>query len=66
VTGDGYSRWCAANGCDHAHCPYGDEHPQPLLVVMRGETVERLICGRCWFVDRLITDMVPCTPAVCD
>ena len=45
---------------EHHHCPFGCEHPQPI----RGAD-GKLYCGRCWFVDRLITEMVLCTPEIC-
>ena len=44
---------------DHHHCPHECEHPQPFK---RGG---RLLCGRCWFVDGIETDVVLCTPATC-
>jgi hypothetical protein len=46
---------------DHAHCPYDCEHPQPIRNVLDG----KLYCGRCWIVDNVKSEMVPCTPATC-
>lgn len=54
------ARWYLARGCGHAHCPFGCEHPQPFLI----EGV--LLCGRCWFKERLRTPMIPCGPEVCE
>ena len=45
-----------AHNCDHAHCPHGCEHPQPM---MDGSD---LICMRCARVVKVRTVMVPCTP----
>lgn len=45
---------------EHYHCPYGCEHPQPFLLADG-----RLLCGRCWFVDEIETEMVLCTPELC-
>lgn len=45
---------------DHYHCPFGDEHPQPI----RADD-GKLYCGRCWFIDGIVTEMVPCTPETC-
>ena len=45
---------------DHMHCPLRCEHPQPF---MRGD---QAFCGRCWFVNRVMTEMVPCAPPYCD
>lgn len=55
-----YQAWYRAHGCDHAHCPYDCEHPQPFF--WEG----KLVCGRCWFVDCMVTEMVPCVPEVCE
>jgi hypothetical protein len=62
---DYYTRWCAEHGCTHAHCPSGCAKPQPfhLCDPLVGD---RLLCGRCWFVDGCLTDVVPCVPEVCD
>lgn len=54
-----YTQWCAQNGCTHAHCPYGCEHPQPF--VRDGV----LYCGRCAAVDSCETICVPCDDEVC-
>jgi len=55
-----YSEWCKAHGCDHAHCPYDCEHPQPFCL-----DDGRLVCGRCAIIDHEIVEMVPCTPEHC-
>lgn len=52
--------WYRLNGCSHAHCPYGCQHPQPFM--HNGA----LVCGRCWFKDGERTLMDPCTLEVCD
>jgi hypothetical protein len=57
---DYYTEWCAERGCDHAHCPDGCEHPQPVMLVDG-----RLVCGRCLFKCSEVTEMVPCSPEVC-
>jgi len=44
----------------HSHCPYEHEHPQPFM--KDGDE----ICGRCYFVEHIITIMVPCTPEICN
>ena len=43
----------------HHHCPRDCEHPQPFK---RGEA---MLCGRCWFVDGIETEVFLCTPATC-
>jgi len=55
-----YAEWCIRHDCAHAHCPCECEHPQPFI----GDN-GRLYCGRCWFVDKVMTLMIPCTPAIC-
>lgn len=45
---------------DHYHCPFGDEHPQPFVAG------GLLLCGRCYFVDDVLTIMVECSPEVCE
>ncbi len=62
---DHYAVWCASHKTTHGHCPEGCEHPQPFAVVMSGETEPRLICGRCWIIERTVTEMVPCVEGVC-
>lgn len=44
----------------HCHCPLECEHPQPFTAADG-----RRLCGRCWHVDGVETETVPCTPAVC-
>lgn len=58
MSGD-YANWCKAKGVEHAHCPFKCEHPQPFT--HEGQ----LYCGRCWFLERKVTVMIPCTPEVC-
>lgn len=53
--------WYTRNNCDHAHCPYECEHPQPFV-----HPDGRLLCGRCWFVENEETVMIPCTPGTCE
>jgi hypothetical protein len=43
----------------HVHCPRGCEHPQPFF---RGG---KRLCGRCWFIDGVVTEVVPCAPPYC-
>lgn len=57
---DDYTVWCTRNNCDHGHCPLDCEHPQPVLL-----EDGRLVCGRCLFVDEVITVMVPCNQDIC-
>jgi hypothetical protein len=47
-------QWYARHYATHAHCKFECEHPQPF--VWRGV----LYCGRCWFVDKILTRMTPC------
>jgi hypothetical protein len=56
-----YDEWNAANDCNHGHCPLNCEHPQPILLAGG-----RFVCGRCLILDGLVTEMVPCRPAICD
>lgn len=44
---------------DHQHCPKGCEHPQPI------QDGDKAYCGRCWFVDHVMTEMVDCNPENC-
>lgn len=62
---DHYADWCRAHGVTHGHCKWLCEHPQPFAVVLAGETAVRLVCGRCWAVDGVVTEMTPCVPEVC-
>jgi len=55
-----YSDWCKERDCDHAHCPYECEHPQPFVL-----DDGRLVCGRCAFMDKELVEMLPCVPEVC-
>ena len=44
----------------HYHCPHDCEHPQPF------DNVDgRKLCGRCFFVEGVETEMILCTPDVC-
>lgn len=62
---DHYTQWCIRNNCCHGHCPHHCEHPQPIAVVMNGETDVTLICGRCWCKNGEVSPMVPCVPTTC-
>jgi hypothetical protein len=55
-----YVEWCVANSCTHGHCPFDCEHPQPIVL-----DDGRCVCGRCLVIDKVITEMLPCVPAVC-
>ena len=53
--------WYARHHCTHAHCPRGCDKPQPF------ETNDgRLLCSRCWVQDDVQSEMIPCTPDICD
>lgn len=56
---DGYTEWCRANGCDHAHCPDGCEKPQPRL------HAGQMVCGRCLIKFSEVVPVLPCGPGVC-
>lgn len=62
---DHYDIWCKDNNCSHGHCPEGCEHPQPIAVIFKGETVVRLVCGRCLCKYEVLNEMVPCSPKDC-
>ncbi len=51
---DTEEEWYAANSCTHAHCPWACDHPQPFI------SGGKLFCGRCWFVEGVAVEMVPC------
>lgn len=55
-----YTEWCKLNNCSHAHCTLECEHPQPFIMD------DKLYCGRCWFIRNQLTEMIACTPEVCD
>ena len=55
-----YRQWLDLRGVHHAHCEYKCEHPQPFIDDTGG-----LICGACWFIDGVRTEMIPCTPETC-
>lgn len=55
-----YTDWCDNEGVSHAHCPLECEHPQPFT------SDGKLYCGKCWFDSWTLTEMVPCTPEVCN
>lgn len=55
-----YDRWCQERGCTHAHCPHDCEHPQPFM------HEGKLVCGRCLIVCKVVTEMVPCVPGICE
>lgn len=44
---------------DHDHCPEDCEHPQPF------KRDGKWLCGRCWFMGGVETEMAPCTEKVC-
>ena len=56
-----YTNWCLARDCHHAHCPFECEHPQPFMY-----DEHRLVCGRCFFEEGKITEMVACKPEACE
>lgn len=58
---DTYSEWCAKNNCQHGHCPYECEHPQPVLLANG-----KFVCGRCLYLCHEENEMIPCTPEVCE
>lgn len=47
-------------GPQHMHCPFECYHPQPIK-----DSDGKLYCGRCWFIDGEVTEMVPCTEDIC-
>jgi hypothetical protein len=51
--------WYIQHGCEHAHCPYGCEKPQPF------ELKGVLYCSRCSAERGIRVEMVPCTPETC-
>lgn len=53
-------KWYKDHYCDHAHCPLDCEHPQPFL------DGSRLLCGRCFVIFGIESEMLPCTPDICD
>jgi hypothetical protein len=55
-----YDEWCKRNGCFHAHCPKGCEHPQP-AVTQTGD----LICGLHMAFRHEYVLMEPCDPKIC-
>ena len=55
-----YKDWIAMHGVEHTHCPYDCDHPQPFILEPGS-----LVCGKCWFIHRIRTEMVPCAPEVC-
>lgn len=52
--------WYALRDCDHAHCPYEHENPQPYM------HYDDLICGYCAHVYGERTVMIPCAPPLCE
>ena len=52
--------WYKDNNCSHAHCPLGCEKPQP--EVCGG----KLLCMKCLVLYDTLTEMVPCTPEICE
>jgi hypothetical protein len=55
-----YQAWCNLNDCAHGHCPQGCEHPQPQLAIDG-----RMICGKHFYDDNEIVEIIPCNPATC-
>lgn len=55
-----YAEWCERHSVRHGHCPRDCEKPQPC------EWDGEMVCGRCLVIDRRISVMIPCTPAICD
>lgn len=53
--------WYTLHKCQHVHCPFGCEHPQERLT-----TDGRMLCWRCWVVDGVVTEVLPCVPGVCN
>lgn len=52
--------WYKSNNCEHAHCPYECEHPQPMM------DGHNLICGKCLNDSQILTKMIPCNPETCN
>lgn len=57
---DNYEKWYKDHGCDHAHCPDGCEHPQPVLL-----SDGRMVCGRCRHKYGETVEVLPCGPEIC-
>ncbi len=55
------AEWYAANDCDHAHCQQACDKPQPFLTADG-----RLLCSRCWVIDGVQSEMIPCRPETCE
>lgn len=53
-------RWYEERGCAHAHCPRHCDKPQPMLIG------GKMYCMRCLTRDGVFSEMIPCTPEVCD
>ena len=45
----------------HYHCPHDCEHPQPFVC-----DDGRRLCGRCYFVDGIETEVILCTEDICE
>ncbi len=45
---------------DHKHCPYDCEHPQPFILPNGRE-----VCGKHWWDDNELVDMIPCNEETC-
>jgi hypothetical protein len=43
----------------HGHCPFDCDHPQPFI------KDGKVLCGKCYFMSNIETEMVPCTPEIC-
>jgi hypothetical protein len=49
---------------DHGHCPYGHDHPQPVMRDMGFGPID--YCGCCLIKYKTPTEMVPCRPWNCE
>lgn len=55
----------------HFHCPFDCDHPQPFTLAEVQEKPEyqqyagKTFCGRCYYKDGMMTEMVTCTPETC-
>ena len=57
-----YRQWLTEEDVMHAHCPHEHENPQPFI-----HPNGKLVCAVCWFqFDETVTEMIPCTPDICN
>lgn len=54
-------QWYEDHNCAHVHCPLRCEHPQEILT-----DDGRMLCGRCWVINGVMTEVLPCVKGVCD